>query len=44
MIGRIWHGWTASANADAYESLLESDVFVGIQRRQIAGSRFAGAL
>jgi heme-degrading monooxygenase HmoA len=39
MIGRIWHGWTASANADAYESLLESEIFVGIQRRQVAGYR-----
>jgi hypothetical protein len=39
MIGRIWHGWTTPANADAYEELLKSDVFVGIQGRQIAGYR-----
>ena len=23
MIGRIWHGWTAPENADAYEALLK---------------------
>jgi hypothetical protein len=37
MIGRIWHGWTVPANADAYESLLKSEIFVGIQNRQISG-------
>lgn len=39
MISRIWHGWTTSANADAYESLLKSEIFIGIQNRQIAGYR-----
>jgi hypothetical protein len=39
MISRIWHGWTTSANADAYESLLKSEIFVGIQNRRIAGYR-----
>jgi heme-degrading monooxygenase HmoA len=39
MISRIWHGWTTRENADAYESLLESEIFVGIQNRQIAGYR-----
>jgi heme-degrading monooxygenase HmoA len=39
MISRIWHGWTASANADAYESLLKSEIFIGIKNRQIAGYR-----
>ena len=39
MIGRIWHGWTTPANADAYEELLKSEVFAGIQNRQIAGYR-----
>jgi hypothetical protein len=39
MIGRIWHGWTTPANADAYESLLKSEIFNGIQDRQIAGYR-----
>ncbi len=39
MIGRIWHGWTAPANADAYEALLESEIFVGIGERKIPGYR-----
>ena len=37
MISRIWHGWTTPANADAYESLLRSEVLVGISSRQIPG-------
>jgi heme-degrading monooxygenase HmoA len=37
MIGRIWHGWTTPANADAYEELLKNEVFTGIRDRQIAG-------
>jgi heme-degrading monooxygenase HmoA len=39
MISRIWHGWTTTANADAYEALLKDEIFVGIQSRQIAGYR-----
>jgi len=39
MIARIWHGWTMPANADAYEALLKSEIFVGIQNRRIAGYR-----
>jgi antibiotic biosynthesis monooxygenase (ABM) superfamily enzyme len=39
MIGRIWHGWTTPENADAYESLLRHEIFLGIQDRQIAGFR-----
>jgi len=39
MISRIWHGWTTPANADAYESLLQSEIFLGIQNRRIAGYR-----
>jgi heme-degrading monooxygenase HmoA len=39
MISRIWHGWTPSANADAYEALLRSEIFLGIEGRQIAGFR-----
>jgi hypothetical protein len=27
MISRIWHGWTTPVNADAYESLLKSEIF-----------------
>ena len=37
MIGRIWHGWTAPGNADAYETLLKSEIMVGIQNRKISG-------
>jgi hypothetical protein len=37
MLSRVWHGWTTQANADAYESLLKSEIFTGIQNRQIAG-------
>jgi hypothetical protein len=29
MICRIWHGWTALANADAYERLLRTEIFAG---------------
>jgi antibiotic biosynthesis monooxygenase (ABM) superfamily enzyme len=39
MISRIWHGWTAPANADAYEALLKEEIFVGIRRRNIPGYR-----
>lgn len=37
MIARVWHGWTAVVNADAYESLLRREVFVGISQRRIPG-------
>ncbi|HUL70623.1 MAG TPA: hypothetical protein VLT17_10380 [Gemmatimonadales bacterium] len=37
MICRIWHGWTSRENADAYEHLLKTEVFHGIQNRRIAG-------
>lgn len=37
MIGRIWHGWTTVENADAYESLLKTEIFEGIRNRKIAG-------
>ncbi|MBN1935700.1 MAG: antibiotic biosynthesis monooxygenase [Anaerolineae bacterium] len=37
MISRIWHGWTTPENADAYEALLKSEIFVGIGARQIEG-------
>ena len=39
MISRIWHGWTTRANADAYDSLLQEEIFVGIHERSIAGFR-----
>ena len=37
MISRIWHGWTSEANADTYEELLKSEIFTGIQKREITG-------
>jgi hypothetical protein len=39
MISRIWHGWTSPSNADAYESLLKGEIFVGIKDRHIVGYR-----
>lgn len=39
MISRIWHGWTQPGNADAYESLLKTEIFRGIEERKIAGFR-----
>ena len=37
MICRIWHGWTSSADADAYEHLLRTEIFRGIAARDIPG-------
>jgi heme-degrading monooxygenase HmoA len=37
MIARIWHGWTSPQNADAYETLLKTEIFTGILARDIAG-------
>jgi hypothetical protein len=33
MISRIWHGWTTTENANAYEALLREEVFTGIAER-----------
>ena len=37
MIARIWHGWTTPGNADAYQALLEEEVFVHTVNRHIRG-------
>lgn len=37
MFSRIWHGWTIPSNADAYETLLKEEIFVGILDRHIRG-------
>ena len=37
MICRIWHGWTAQVDADAYERLLRNEIFIGIEGRKITG-------
>jgi len=39
MIGRLWHGWTAPATADDYESLLRTNILPGIHR--VAGYKGA---
>lgn len=39
MICRLWHGWTAPHNADAYETLLKEEIFVWIEGRDIPGYR-----
>ena len=39
MIARIWRGWTTPRNADAYERLLRSEIFSGIEERRISGYR-----
>lgn len=37
MLKRLWRGWTSPANADAYEDLLRSTIFPGIEARNIDG-------
>jgi len=39
IIVRVWHGWTAPDNADAYENLLRAEIFPGIAAKQVAGYR-----
>ncbi|HEX6142366.1 MAG TPA: hypothetical protein VFZ01_06590 [Geminicoccaceae bacterium] len=39
MIARTWRGWTTPANADAYERLLETEVFPGIFAKNVEGFR-----
>jgi hypothetical protein len=42
MITRLWHGWTAAANADAYERFLLDSLFPSM--REIPGFRGADVL
>ena len=37
MIARIWHGWTKSADAKAYEDMLRDEIFPSIAARNIKG-------
>jgi hypothetical protein len=37
VICRIWHGWTAPDQADAYERLLRAEILPKIRARGIAG-------
>lgn len=39
MIARLWHGYTTTANADAYENLLRREIFPGIAAKGVAGYR-----
>ncbi len=39
MITRVWHGWTTTANAQAYEALLLGTILPGISARRIPGYR-----
>jgi heme-degrading monooxygenase HmoA len=39
MIVRIWHGWAATEQAEAYERLLRQEIFAGIENRSIKGYR-----
>jgi antibiotic biosynthesis monooxygenase (ABM) superfamily enzyme len=36
---RIRHGWTTTANAEAYQALLLADIFPTIEARAIPGFR-----
>jgi len=44
MIGRIWHGWTTTQNADAYERIVSTEVLPEIASRQLPGYRGAHLL
>jgi antibiotic biosynthesis monooxygenase (ABM) superfamily enzyme len=39
MIFRIWHGWTTPENADAYERLVQEEVFAMIAAKKVEGYR-----
>lgn len=39
MIQRVWHGWTPPDRADAYETLLRTEILPGIRARNVAGYR-----
>lgn len=39
MIGRVWHGWTTHANAEAFESYMRNEEWPAIFARNIKGLR-----
>jgi antibiotic biosynthesis monooxygenase (ABM) superfamily enzyme len=39
MIFRIWHGWTTAENADAYQRIVQDEVFAMIEGKAIPGYR-----
>jgi hypothetical protein len=44
MVSRIWHGWTAPANAPIYERLLLSEILPGIAAKHLPGYHGAHVL
>jgi antibiotic biosynthesis monooxygenase (ABM) superfamily enzyme len=38
-IVRLWRGWTAPENADAYQALLHNHIFPAIEAKKIPGYR-----
>ncbi len=43
-VARVWRGWTAPEDADAYERLLTTEILPGIEARGIPGYRGAEVL
>jgi hypothetical protein len=39
MIGRVWHGWTTHANAEAFEAYIRNEEWPAIFARNIKGLR-----
>ena len=39
MIFRIWHGWTTPENANAYQRIVQDEVFEMIAAKKVAGYR-----
>lgn len=37
MVARIWHGYTSLTNAETYEILLKTEIFPGIEAKQLKG-------
>jgi hypothetical protein len=37
MVSRVWHCYTTPEKADAFETLLKTEIFIGIQNRKIEG-------
>jgi hypothetical protein len=39
MIARVWRGWTAHQNADAFEAVLRTEAFPSVLAKNVAGLR-----
>jgi len=39
MVARIWHGYTAAGNADAYEKFLKEEFMPSVEAKKIPGYR-----